>query len=84
MFRKKLEELGVAVIDFFVCLCAALWRMAVLNRRTTAGGIVGAVVFVGSRYGLSLTDDQQTTLGLGIILLLGLLAGDSHLKKGIR
>ena len=84
MFREKLDRLAAAALDFLMRALAALWTMAVRNPRTTAGGIVAALAFVATSYGLELTPDEQQTLALGIIIFIGLVAGDHHLRKGIR
>lgn len=72
--RRKLLPL---LEEFAVRTLCALYTMAVRNPRTTAAGIACAVGFIAARRGFDLSPDQLESLALGIILFLGLIAGDS-------
>ncbi|HEV2707057.1 MAG TPA: hypothetical protein VGV59_14120 [Pyrinomonadaceae bacterium] len=74
MVRQQLEE-------FLSRIVAALWLMAVRNPRTTAAGVVGALVMVGARLGLELTPAQQGNLAAALIVLIGILAGDGYNRR---
>lgn len=75
--RRKIEEI------FARCLLA-LWATAVHNPRSTAAGVVGALVVVGARWGLSLSPDRQTELAAAVVFFIGLAAGDSHRRRRAR
>lgn len=60
---------------------AALWTMAARNRRTTALGAAAALAYLCSRYGLELTPGQQEGLACGLMIFIGLVAGDAHNRR---
>ena len=75
-YRQKLEDL--------LARCAfALWTMVVRNRRTTALGVAAAVGLLSARYGFDLTPEQLERLAAGVIIFIGLVAGDTH-RRGKR
>lgn len=69
MNRQRLNEILMRAL-------AALWTMAMLNRRMTAKGVVGALVLVGARYGFDVSAETQTFLAGAIVLYLGLVGRD--------
>lgn len=77
MSKTKLKKILTSVL-------AALWVMAVRNPRTTALGVVGALAFIGVQFGFELSPEAQARFAAGIIVFIGLVAGDKYLKAGIR
>lgn len=83
MIKQKLDEFACIVLARLGGALAALWELAWLNRRTTAKGVAGAVVFLAARNGFEISPDTQAWLATAIFIYLG-LAGRDKLRRRIQ